>query len=371
MSDRGIEEALMDYQEYRIQRQLLLYVPPILLLVGTVGNVLSFCVLMRKTMIGTSTYNYLASIAVLDTLVLCADCLINWLGNATAADKIADQSIWGCKLIHFVVYTVSVSSAWLLIAVTVDRYIATVHGIHAMTMCTQRRAVKVITCIVACVTILHLHFTWTMGLRESEKGYTCRSAVKYEYLVDHIWPWIDGLMYCFAPFTIIATLNTLIIVQVAKSRRNRHRVSEYRCNGASSPSRSISTNSYHVTFMLLVVSFTFLVCTLPTAVFAIYRDVFVAHYGGNLQQLANMVLFRTVSKLLLYVNHSINFYLYLLSGQRFRQEMCAMIHDCCGHRTYRQAHEMYNTAAYRRTKAMTGAVVAIRRNNIDTDSTAL
>ena len=61
---------MMEYRDYYLHKVLLLYVPPVLLIIGTIGNVLSFCVLMRRAMRRTSTYNYLAILALTDTLVL-------------------------------------------------------------------------------------------------------------------------------------------------------------------------------------------------------------------------------------------------------------------------------------------------------------
>ena len=69
------EEQLLDYTEYQIRKVLLLYIPPLLLIIGTIGNMLTFCVLLRKAMRRTSTYNYLAVLSFTDMLVLYVELL--------------------------------------------------------------------------------------------------------------------------------------------------------------------------------------------------------------------------------------------------------------------------------------------------------
>jgi len=39
---------------------------------------------------------------------------------------------------------------------------------------------------------------------------------------------------------------------------------------------------------------------------------------------AKLILVRTVCELLMYVNHSINFFLYCATGQKFRRQLCAL-----------------------------------------------
>jgi hypothetical protein len=344
--------AISEYVEFRISEQLQLYVPPVLLLAGTLGNVLSFSVLMRRSMRATCTYNYLAALALLDTLVLYGDCLVSWLphvmhgdpgggGSSHKAALLLNHSDWLCKLLTMLVYSVSVSSVWLLIGVTVDRYIATTHALHASTMCvTPRRALRVIGGVLLLASLLHAHFLFTMGLHAGN----CQSLARFQYLVEVVWPWIDGILYCFAPFLIIATLNSFIIAQVLRSTNQRQKQLVKQPHG----SPAARSSEKHVTVMLLAVSFSFLACTLPTAVFMIYKSSLGPLASLPPYLLARLILAKTLCKFLLYTNHGINFYLYLLSGQRFRREMWAMVR--CGKQKQLQRSKYCYTAAIQNNK---------------------
>ena len=47
MHVKSYEQGLMQYAEFRAHKYLLLYIPPILILIGTFGNVISFIILRR------------------------------------------------------------------------------------------------------------------------------------------------------------------------------------------------------------------------------------------------------------------------------------------------------------------------------------
>ena len=61
------------------------------------------------------------------------------MGHITGYD-VKNESDVACKVINILNYTVSDYSVWLLIAVTVERYIVTVHALHSKSMCTKSRA---------------------------------------------------------------------------------------------------------------------------------------------------------------------------------------------------------------------------------------
>ena len=316
------EEPLMQYSEYKAHKILMLYVPPLLLVLGSFGNILSFCVLMCKAMRRTSTYNYLAVLSLTDMLVLYVGLLRLWVGELTGYD-LRDQFDWSCKVITMVGYTMSVYSVWLLIAVTVERYIVIVHSLHAATMCTRSRAIKVIMGIFILVLTLHVHFLVTIHLRDfPTQGMLCTSKLDYEFFVINMWPWIDAILYSLLPFVVIILLNSLIIHKVIHAQRNRQTISTSK--SAQSDNRESSTK---LTVLLLTISFTFLITTLPMNAMIIAIAI-KGSYASSYEEASKFRLGQTISTLLMYTNHGINFYLYLLTGQKFRQELVAMFREC-------------------------------------------
>ena len=77
-----------------------------------------------------------------------------------------------------------------------------------------------------------------------------------------------------------------------------------------------------LTIMLLTISFSFLVTTTPMNVYIILTAVW---NGDDFGVIASIKLFQAFAEMLMYVNHSINFYLYCATGQKFRQQLLQMV----------------------------------------------
>ena len=75
--------SLEEFWEYRVNKLLMLYVPPILIIIGTFGNTFSFIILRRRVMTKVSSYLYLASLAAVDCVVLYVGLLKLWLAEFT------------------------------------------------------------------------------------------------------------------------------------------------------------------------------------------------------------------------------------------------------------------------------------------------
>ena len=219
MNVKPYERDLMVYANFRLHKQLQLYVPPVLLILGSVGNVLSLVILVRPDMRKYSAYVYLAVLSAADTLVLYVGLMRLWLGEVTGRDM-RDATDWTCRVVSLVGYTVSDYSCWLIIAVTLERYVAVCHPLAMSSFGMTQRAKTVMTLagLFVVLTAVNAHSLWTVRLYEAEYGndtfYVCAGAENYTTLINDVWPWVDAVIYSFVPFLVILVLNTLIICQV-------------------------------------------------------------------------------------------------------------------------------------------------------------
>ena len=322
VSDASYEEQLMEYNDYRAHKELRRYVPPLLLFLGTVGNILSFVILMQRPMRKFSTYIYLAVLSVTDTLVLYVGLLRLWTQEISGHD--IRNLNWVCKVINVIGYTVSDYSVWLIIAVTVERYIAVCHPLRAHSMCNRKRALTVISFLLCLMFTINLHFFWTADVVSYQHGdemiEQCAGLDAFKTLVVDIWPWVDAIIYSFLPFVSILVLNALIIRQVIRARRHRTELQSSSVYREQKHARQQQESNYKLTVMLLTISFTFLLTTLPVNI-SLIATAFWNPYVKDLKVVAKFTLIRTITELLMYTNHSMNFFLYCATGQKFRQQL--------------------------------------------------
>ncbi|KAK7114515.1 hypothetical protein V1264_000569 [Littorina saxatilis] len=351
MSLKSYEGVLMQFPEYRALKNLMLYVPPVLIVLGTFGNVFSFIIMRRRAMLKVSSYHYLASLAVADSLVLYIGLLRLWLGEVTGSD-FHNSADWICKLTISLGYTASDLSVWLIIAVTVERYIVVCFPLRASAMINTNRAKKVIGFLVLLMFTINLHFFWTVEIVERQpvdgnNVSNCEAAPHHQQLVNAVWPWVDACIYSFVPFIVILVLNILIVIEVIEARAHRLRMqstSEHHYHRQASRFRGTAGSSFSLhnvdigscrracgpgegmklTIMLLTVSFAFLLTTLPMNI-SLIVTAFWDHSNNDLRRVVQFKLANTVAELLMYLNHSMNFCLYCATGQKFRQQIVHLL----------------------------------------------
>lgn len=243
-----------------------------------------------------------------------------------------------CKIVMFLGYVCSDSSVWLIVAVTVERYFAVCHPLRAHDLCSFRRAKHVIIAPILVFSLVNAHVFFTVELTRSNftsSGFTCDAGTNYRVLIQEVWPWVDAAIYSFIPFIILVVLNGLIIRQVFAARLQRDymarqkRMRNTNTNNTNA-NKSRSHSSRKLTMMLLLVSLSFLITTLPMNVTIILTASWNNGHIHSNSQMATFILAKTVSELLMYVNHSINFYLYCITGRTFRMQIVNILCRCCG-----------------------------------------
>lgn len=341
------ETILMIYSEYRAKKWIITYIPPVLLFIGTFGNIFSF-VILRKSMMRVSTYFYLAVLALADLVVLYLGLLRLWTGEITGVD-IRNKNNWICKITIFLTYTISDFSVWLIVAVTVERYIAVCHPLKASILCSVQRARMVTVSVFLILIATNSHFLWTVHV--SDKSYLnesarCEAVPKHAFLLNQVWPWVDTVLYSFAPYILLFNLNFWIIKQVLSAKKCRTQL-QHCTSGRNNhlQKRLPSEGCIKLTIMLLTVSFSFIVTTFPVNIYLILESLWKKESG--LRLLARQALISTIAELLMYVNHCINFYLYCATGKKFRNHIEKLL---CKFKKYRRSHSGYSMSNHHVTR---------------------
>ncbi|XP_070183383.1 probable G-protein coupled receptor B0563.6 [Littorina saxatilis] len=262
----------------------------------------------------SSTYIYMATLSVTDSLVQVTNIL--FLVSKFPGHEVMVKGT--CGLIFFLLYFSLHSNVVVMITMTAERYLAIRFPLKAMRWFTARRAKQAVAGVLLLTLLLNAHhlvirrMTWNDYLKEDTCTLTGSSQQIHTYGL--VWPWIDGSIYCFIPFISLVVFNVLIVKHMRQSRKFRWsntRQSSDHSTRQGDPNRQI-------TMMLLMVTCAFLVLVGPVATMLLVERYLWIRTSPREKAVYHLV--RTILNNLSYTNHAINFLLYCLSGNRFRQE---------------------------------------------------
>ncbi|CAF0736918.1 unnamed protein product [Didymodactylos carnosus] len=317
------------------------HISPAWIFIGTISNILSIAVLLRRRMRIHSTFCYLAALSFADLIVLYTGMLRDFLFhryNLTISTKIL------CKLHVFAFYYSLHLSSWLLVAVNIDRYIAVTFLNFSRTWCTSKNALF-ISCnlaLILCLVDGHLllfvdSFFIQNGVPVNEFVYKKCFATNgtYEYFFNIIFPWFDISLQVLLPFLIMLFCNITIVRRVLLTKRRTNH-------------QTITSKLRSMCIMIISVSFIFFVLELPVGIFIIFYQSKTGNSDSDTASLLNLfnigdlyqnATFQTtvvessscvaatwaILNIMMYTNHVINFISYCMTGSRFRSELYALI----------------------------------------------
>jgi len=234
-----------------------------------------------------------------------------------------------CSLVTFLLNVVLNVAAWLIVLTTLDRFVAVWLPLHAAFVCRRRRAGLAILALVLIVVAASIHLFWTTGLYRSESRVLpyCGPAGDAHFMRHH-FEYIKLASYSLVPFAIILSLNIAIVVRLrcGKAAGILLRSNTGHSGLGALPQAAITSK---VTYMLLAVSFTWLILSMPFALLALLARTDVLLDDQDEHSKARFRLFRTICFQLLYANHAVNFFLYCVTGRKFRRELGDMCVEVC------------------------------------------
>ncbi|XP_076458564.1 uncharacterized protein LOC143292261 [Babylonia areolata] len=344
---------------------------PLIVAFGVLGNFLCFVTLVFTSLRNTSTCVYMAVIAVLDSTILVLQLNII-ISRYVGYVEFYVGNDWACSFHYFLIYFSIHSDVLLLLAMTVDRFIVVKFPLKAPSWCTPKSALKITTGIGIFSFALNFQIFFNRRLIPSgipEDPVICwYPEGDIENFMEKIYTIIDASIYSFIPFVSLLTLNLLIIMQLKSSRKFSKQFTEHRdaknptrasdvgnsvegntgnsninmgkaqlrtkelksntmvgqrnmgsSEGGETASAKKAQANTNIVVMLLLVSFAFLVLTSPVVIVLLYERYY--WQPSTKEDRANALLIHAFVDNIMYTNHAINFLLYCISGQRFRQEL--------------------------------------------------
>ena len=349
------EKNLTDYLEYRIGNYIWIYISPLLIILGTFGNILSIAVLLRKSMRSSVTMFYLTILSFADLFTLYTGLLRYWIRTLNGVD-IRTFSDAGCKIHTFLVYLSLDLTVWILVAVTLDRWLSVSLPFKAKRICSLKMSRIFVIIILIGLVLKNMHFFWTVELVQTWEFRCDAGTESADNFINFVWPWIDFSTFCLIPFTIMILCNIKIIYEMITSQRKiaanispqkpkylsqisnpgpSENSSVLPQNGSYRKKATLSTLSdtqqkiqvrriSSLTAMLLTVNCVFLITTFPIQLFLIMEEYWYPTENRTNEDRASFNLGWAIVNVVQYSNNAIHFFLYCLTGPRFRHELKCM-----------------------------------------------
>lgn len=219
-----------------------------------------------------------------------------------------------CKVHNFTEHVCYLMSSWIVLCMTMERFIAVNYPFKKEFFCKPRNAVTIILVVFAFISYSQIFRL--IVIEKSKTDLSCVSAEKYRhiYVAMHVYMYQLVLQFFF-PALLILICNLSVL---SKIRRMRQMVAKQ----GDTHSRHAYAKRSKTTFMLLAISFTFVLALFPSVFVSLLMHILV-YTNAALAQTLIYQLFnvKDLLELISEVNYAINFYIYVLSGAQFRYEL--------------------------------------------------
>ena len=311
--DANTKDTFMEKVEtlttYKIATLMNTYWFPILIPIGLIGNTLSFMVMIKGNNRKMSTCIYMAAISINDNLMM-VKALHRWLETVL---NLQEWKPLECELSAYFAYVGLQNSTYQVVAMTIDKFIAIKWPHKAALYSTPKRVI----------------------------GSVCFASAA-EGIIAKVYSWVSFVLNAVIPFTMLIYMNSVIVQAVRKGRNvfgnnerdgpensyNRHVVSTVN----KMREKAMKNAENQLTIMLLLVTTLVLVLLIPTYI----RFIFITFFEPDTPEKHGiaMLVFQ-ISHKLYHTNFGINFFLYCISGQKFRNDLKEIL--CCTRIVYRSS----------------------------------
>ena len=293
---------------------------PIISVLGVIGNLLNLTVLTQRRLLSSmdilekSATHGLVALAISDMLfcaTLFPHCFIDEVDMVDESHLYRIYyKIYGISLVNLFLMT----STWLIVTMSVSRYLVVVYPLHARSRLTTFRTLVAIVLVFVISTVMTLP-----SFLHAKVGQCCATnpSVQYElkrtfneditewllWYVRWIWPLLAG----FIPFGILAFCNTRLIWELKKATNTRQRTAR---------GQIVRNSSQKVTLTLVIIVLMLLFLVAPSE---ILRYINPYEFWG-----VDGFTVASVTNVLQAINFAFNFILYCAVSASFRQTFKSM-----------------------------------------------
>ena len=289
---------------------------PVIMVVGFICNILS-CVTVSSRHCKKSSFTVLiAALAMSDSLALLVNGLQTWpLVNEFIRSIINTVQFW-CKFLQFLTFFPANISTYLVTAMTIERFVCTYFPVKARLGFGPKTGYLIVGIIIAINLCLYGHLLYGFTLKTTQ-GVTVCTFLDSQYSTFYrnvVVSYLGFGAFFVLPFLVIVFCNTAIIVKAFRLGPN--------------PDMSVigqhrREQRIQILRTVLVVSVCFLILVSPFTLYMALRQFSFEADGHVLppqEDNTDAVLVYVFGQLL-FLNYSLNFFLYVMTGSKFRNDL--------------------------------------------------
>ncbi|XP_052817807.1 probable G-protein coupled receptor 139 [Mya arenaria] len=306
-----------------------LYVVPILVVTGAIGNCLILLTVRQRNMRNWSICFYLAAYAVGNIIILVPMVGAEWLCHVTSTVYITKLTDWTCKLWQFIMGVTIYSGIWFVFAMLVDQYIAIWLPYKAQSLCTIFMAKFAIVIIIIGLTVVSVHAIWTYELFQNG----CYILHTPNDLLTLVWPWVSLSFYCIIPLVLIFIFIALVLYGTFTKTTWKKSASNYQV-------------PMDITVMTIALSIFYVIFVTPATVINIIKINLPNSWLHDEEFYRNLVtIVVVVGDLLTYLNPTLAFVICFAFSSTFRLELKEKIRCMCCENVTRIYEMQVNSSA--------------------------
>lgn len=295
------------------------YVADVVCIFGVISNILNVIVLTRRHMI-TPTNCILTALAIADFLTM-----LTYLVYATYFYIVTEPN-WNSShsqgwmyfiLIHnHFIITCHNMAMWFTVSLAVFRYIFVCHHVIGNRLCSLNRAIFTIIIIVIATIIVCIpnYFLYqVVNLEDSNNNLTGYWILDSELVKNHEFYkvatfWFFGVIMKVAPSILLTLLSSMIILTMHQASKRRVRLLQQ----TRSSDHDVNHEHNRTTWMLVSVVLFFVITEMPQGILAMISGLNERFFTMVYANLGD------VMDLLVLLNSAVNFILYCIMSQQFR-----------------------------------------------------
>ena len=353
-ANNDMRRKLSDYMATKVGKAINRYAQPVIFTVGVVGNMISMLVMFQRHNRQTSFGIYFGVLALSDTLVLGTSTAF-WLERIFSSSPLRDVN---CRIHGYLVNSLQMNGFFLILSLTFDRLMAVRFPLNVVSWCNARRAKLVSGVILIVALVVNIPFS----IYHHVKNKTVCAMGTPGSVLSFVFPWIAVVVGFVVPFVSLTSMNAVIIMAIRNRRRHMARYAPERPRDTAetiemsesgtgsnqdppqnqsgtgsnqdpqqnqsrdtkqqSHPKPMTSRDRNAIVTLLLVSFTFLLLSSPHFVkVALFS---VTNGTSTLSRQADYSLLFQVSRKLYFTNNACNFFLYCLSGTKFRNDVARL-----------------------------------------------